>query len=106
MAYTNELKQLIKRVEATRPERLDKKRKGIEFPRMSLAEKENRLRKFHPSYKKGSLQELQVGPSKGYRVPPEIREILESWSRIDPDRVDLSRIAYETEVLVIGGGGA
>jgi len=106
MAYTTELKQIIKRVEATRPERLEKKRKGIEFPRMSLAEKENRLRKFHPSYKEGSLQELQVGPSKGYRVPPEICEILESWSRIDPDRVDLSRVVDETEVLVIGGGGA
>jgi len=106
MAYTYELKQLIRRVEATRPERLDKRRKGLEFPRMSLAEKENRLRKFHPSYKEGSLRELQVGPSKGYNVPPEICEILESWSRIDPDEVDLTRIAYETDVLIIGGGGA
>jgi len=106
MSYTYELKQLTKQVELTRPERLDKRRKGLEFSRMSLAEKESRLRKFHPSYKEGSLQELQVGPSRGYRVPPEICEILESWSRIDPDRVDLSRIAYETDVLVIGAGGA
>jgi succinate dehydrogenase / fumarate reductase flavoprotein subunit len=57
---------------------------------MSLAEKENRLRKFHPSYKEGSLQELQVGPSKGYSVPPEIWEILESWSRIEPKKTPLS----------------
>jgi succinate dehydrogenase/fumarate reductase flavoprotein subunit len=106
MAYTEELKRLIRRVEATRPERLEKNRKGLEFPRMSLAEKENRLRGFHPSYKEDSLKELQVGPSKGYRVPPEICEILESWSRIDPDRIDLSRIVYETDVLAIGGGGA
>lgn len=106
MSYTYELKQLTKQVELTRPERLDKRRKGLEFSRMSLAEKESRLRKFHPSYKEGSLQELQVGPSRGYRVPPEICEILESWSRVDPDRVDLSRIAYETDVLVIGAGGA
>jgi succinate dehydrogenase/fumarate reductase flavoprotein subunit len=73
---------------------------------MSLTEKENRLRMFHPSYKEGSLQELKVGPSKGYNVPPEICEILEAWSRIDPDRVDLSKVAYETDVLIIGGGGA
>ncbi len=106
MAYTNELKQLIKRVEATRPERLDKKRKGIEFIRMSLVEKEERLRRFHPSYKEGSLRELKVGPSKGYRLPPEICNILESWSRIDPDRINLSQAAYETDVLIIGGGGA
>ena len=106
MAYTYELKYLIKRVEETRPQRLSKKKGGWEFPRMSLAEKQNRLRMFHPSYKEGSSQELKIGPSKGYSVPPEICEILESWSRIDPDKVDLSRIALETDVLIIGGGGA
>ena len=106
MAYTNELKQLSKRVEATRPNRLAQKKEGWEFPKISLAEKENRLRMFHPSYKDGSLQELKIGPSKGYSVPPEICEILEAWSRIDPDRIDLSKISFETDVLIIGGGGA
>ena len=106
MAYTDELKQLIRRVEITRPERLAKKKEGWEFPRMSLAEKEDRLRRFHPSYKEGSLQELKIGPSKGYSIPPEICEILESWSRINPDRIDLSKVSYETDVLIIGGGGA
>ena len=63
MAYTDELKHLIQRVETTRPQRLAKKKEGWEFPRMSLTEKENRLRMFHPSYKEGLLQELKVGPS-------------------------------------------
>jgi hypothetical protein len=93
-------------VEGTRPRRLEEKRGGREFPGMSLAEKEDRLSQFHPSYKEGSLQELKMGPSKGYTVPPEICEILESWSRIDPDRIDLGKIDHETEVLIIGGGGA
>src|SRR4030042_3850903 len=106
MAYTYELKQLIRRVEKTRPQRLVRKKEGWEFPRMSLAEKEERLRKFHPSYKEGSLQELEVGSSKGYRLPPEICSILESWSRIDPDRINPAQAAYETDVLIIGGGGA
>jgi succinate dehydrogenase/fumarate reductase flavoprotein subunit len=106
MGYTEELKQLMKRVDETRPVRLAKKREGWEFPRMSLVEKENRLKEFHPSYKEGSLRELQVGPSKGYRVPPEICEVLESWSRIDPDKVDLSKVDFKTDVLIIGGGGA
>jgi hypothetical protein len=106
MAYTQELKQLIRRVEKTRPQRLVRKKEGWEFPRMSLAEKEERLRKFHLSYKEGSLQELKIGPSKGYSLPPEICEMLESWSRIDPDKVDLSKIAFETDVLIIGEGGA
>jgi succinate dehydrogenase/fumarate reductase flavoprotein subunit len=106
MAYTDDFNQLIKRVEATRPNRLAKKRGGWEFSKMSLAEKEDRLRMFHPSYKEGSLKELKVGASKGYGVPPEIGEILEAWSRIDPDRIDLSRDVLETDVLIIGGGGA
>jgi succinate dehydrogenase/fumarate reductase flavoprotein subunit len=106
MAYTSELKQLIKRVEETRPQRLDRRKEGLEFPGMSLAEKENRLKTFHPSSKEGSLQELKIGPSKGYRIPPEICDILEAWSRVDPDRIDLSKIAFETDVLIIGGGGA
>jgi hypothetical protein len=73
---------------------------------MTLAEKEDQLRQFHPSYKEESLRDLRVGPRKGYSVPPEICEILESWGRTDPDHVDLSRIARETDVLIIGGGGA
>jgi succinate dehydrogenase/fumarate reductase flavoprotein subunit len=106
MAYTDELKQLIKRVEKTRPQRLAKKKEGWEFPRMSLAEKENRLRMFHPSYKEGALRELRVGPSKGYSVAPEFGDVLEAWSRVDPDRINLTKVTYETDVLVIGGGGA
>lgn len=105
MAYTYELKQVIRRVEKTRPQKLVGKKEGWEFPRMSLAEKEERLRKFYPSYKEGSLQALKIGPSKGYAVPLEICEILESWSRIDLDHIDLSKIAYETDVLIIGGEG-
>ncbi|OGP73459.1 MAG: hypothetical protein A2V86_02410 [Deltaproteobacteria bacterium RBG_16_49_23] len=93
-------------MEQTRPLRLAKRGEDWEFPRMSLAEKEERLKRFHPSYKEGSLQELKVGPSKGYRLPPEFCSILESWSRIDPDRIDLSQVAYVTDVLIIGGGGA
>jgi hypothetical protein len=49
MAYAYELKPFIRRVEETRPERLSKRRAGWEFPKMSLAEKEDRLRKFRPS---------------------------------------------------------
>jgi len=60
MAYTHELQQMIKRAEATRADRLAKKREGWEFPKLSLAEKENRLKMFHPSYKEGALQELKI----------------------------------------------
>ena len=106
MSYTDEMKQLIKRVEETRSHRLAKRMEGWEFKRVTLAEKEERLRKYHPSYKDGALQELKVGPSKGYRIPPELCNILESWSRVNPDLIDLSKVDFETDVLIIGGGGA
>ena len=103
--YTPELKELIKKVEQTRPARVEAKKKGEEFPLLSLAEREERLT-FHPDYKKESRREIRVGPSKGYAISPEIVELLEARSRVDPDLIDLSEIEYETDVLIIGGGGA
>jgi succinate dehydrogenase/fumarate reductase flavoprotein subunit len=106
MPYTRELKELIKQVEATRPARVEKKRRGEEFPTLSLKEREERLRKYHPDFKEGSRREIRVGPSKGYSISPEIVDLLEAKSRVNPDVIDLNKIAYETDVLIIGGGGA
>ncbi|MBW2123566.1 MAG: FAD-binding protein, partial [Deltaproteobacteria bacterium] len=106
MSYTEELKRLIKRVEATRMARVERKRRGEEYPMLSLAEREERLRKYHPDFVEGARREIRVGPNKGYAISPEIADLLESRSRIDPDKVDLSRIDYETDVLILGGGGA
>jgi succinate dehydrogenase/fumarate reductase flavoprotein subunit len=61
---------------------------------------------YHPDYKQEGRRALAVGPSKGYRVAHEFADILEAWSRVQPDKVDLSAVAMETDVLVIGGGGA
>jgi succinate dehydrogenase / fumarate reductase flavoprotein subunit/L-aspartate oxidase len=106
MPYTQELKELIKKVEATRPERIEKKRRGEEFPPLSLKEREERLRKYHPDFVEGARKEIRVGPNKGYAISPEIVRLLEAKSRVNPDTIDLTKIAYETDVLIIGGGGA
>jgi succinate dehydrogenase / fumarate reductase flavoprotein subunit/L-aspartate oxidase len=106
MPYTSELKELIKRIEATRPARIEKKRKGEEFPLLSLKEREERLKKYHPDFKEGSRKEIRVGPNKGYAISPEIVELLEARSRVNPDVIDLNKVAYETDILVLGGGGA
>jgi succinate dehydrogenase / fumarate reductase flavoprotein subunit/L-aspartate oxidase len=103
--YPPELKRLIKKVEETRPARAERKRRGEEVPPLSLREREERL-KFHPDYKEDSRREITVGPNKGYAISPEIGELLEARSRVDPDQIDLSAIDYETDVLIIGGGGA
>jgi len=106
MPYTEELKNLIKAVEKTRPERLARKKRGEEFPRMSLDESEEILKKYHPDYIEEGRRELKVGPSKGYRIAHEFADLLEAWSRLEPDQIDLSRKDIETDVLIIGGGGA
>jgi succinate dehydrogenase / fumarate reductase flavoprotein subunit/L-aspartate oxidase len=106
MPYTSELKELIKKVEATRPARIEKKKRGEEFPLLSLKEREERLRKYHPDFKPGSRREIRVGPNKGYAISPEIVELLEAKSRVNPDLIDLTKVTYETDVLILGGGGA
>ncbi|MEW6139261.1 MAG: FAD-binding protein [Thermodesulfobacteriota bacterium] len=106
MGYPAELMELIKKVERTRPERVARKKAGEEFPALSLDERKVRLEKYHPDYRPDALRELKVGPSKGYSLAQEVADQFEARSRVDPDKIDLNEIHYETDVLVIGGGGA
>jgi succinate dehydrogenase / fumarate reductase flavoprotein subunit/L-aspartate oxidase len=106
MPYTQELKELIKRVEATRMARVGRKQRGEEYPTLSLQEREERLKKHHPDFVKGARREIRIGPNRGYAISPEIADLLEARSRVDPDRIDLSRIDHERDILILGGGGA
>ena len=83
MPYTPELKELIKRVEATRAERVERKKRGEEVPFLSLDERKQRLN-FHPDFKEEGRRPLQVGPSKGYAIAHEIADVLEATSRVAP----------------------
>ncbi len=106
MPYPEEFKNLIKRVEKTRPRRIAGKKKGIEFPMMTLEQDQELLKKFHPDYREEGRRELKVGPSKGYRVAHEFADLIEARSRVAPDLVELSRVDIVTDILIIGGGGA
>lgn len=106
MPYTDEMKELIKKVEATRPQRIEMSRKNEHFPDLHLEEREKVLKMFHPDYMEEGRQAVKVGPNKGDVYPEEVVDFLESKSRIDPAKVDLSKADYETDVLVLGGGGA
>ncbi len=98
--YPPEMRESIRLVEATRPRRLTET-----FPAMSLEEREAILRKFHPDYKEETFRAIRVGVSKGQRMPVELADVVEGRPHIGPD-FDLSCPAAETDVLVIGGGGA
>ncbi len=105
MPYPNELKELIKIVESTRAERVERKKNNEEVPFLSLDEREEMLRN-HPDFKEEGRRELMVGPSKGYKIAHEMCDLLEAYSRVKPEDVDLSEPDYETDVLILGGGGA
>jgi succinate dehydrogenase / fumarate reductase flavoprotein subunit/L-aspartate oxidase len=100
------MKELIKRVEATRPARVAMARRGENFPALSLEERAVVLEKFHPDYQKDGRRAVRVGPDKGISLPDEVATMLESRSMLRPEKVDLSTADFDTDVLILGGGGA
>lgn len=105
--YPEYMKPSLDKVAQSRNERFElaKSSKPV-FPPMSAEEREEVLRKFHPDYKPESRRKIRVGPNKGELITTEVADILESHSRISSDIFDLSLPDYETDVLIIGGGGA
>ncbi len=101
MPYPECMQESLNRVETTRARRLKES-----MLRMSLAEKQQMLEGFHPDYRAESFRALSVGANKGDRVPHELADLLEARSRIDPAAFNLDRIDYDTDVLILGGGGA
>jgi succinate dehydrogenase/fumarate reductase flavoprotein subunit len=99
--YPAHIEESIRKVETTRERRLKET-----FPRLSDEEKTPLLHKFHPDFIKEGMRELLAGPNKGDRTPKELAELLEGNSRLDPDKVDLNKIDYDVDVLIIGCGGA
>lgn len=99
--YTPQMKELIKIVEKTRPQRV-----GVHYPRMTPEERQEVLRKFHPDFIEEGFRVLKVGVNKGDRVPQELADLIEARSRIENVELDLGKIDYDVDVLVIGGGGA
>jgi succinate dehydrogenase / fumarate reductase flavoprotein subunit len=99
--YTPALRESIERVEATRPARLQET-----WPMMTPAEKQEVLRKYHPDYKPEGMRELRVGPAKGMRTPHELADLLEGHSLLRTASLDLENVDYDTDVLIIGAGGA
>ncbi|MCK5127128.1 MAG: FAD-binding protein [candidate division Zixibacteria bacterium] len=105
MPYPEELKRLIKVVESTREERVERKKRNEEVPFLNLDERGEMLQN-HPDVKEEGRREVKVGPSKGYRIAHEMADVLEAKSRVNPADIDLSKVDFETDILIIGGGGA
>ncbi|MCM1528919.1 MAG: FAD-binding protein [Alistipes sp.] len=78
----------------------------LEPRRMTADEKDALLAQFHPDYKQDEFTVLSAGVNKGEKVPTQLAALLQGKSRISAADVDLSSPDYETDVLIIGGGGA
>ncbi len=77
-----------------------------DFPATELSIDESLLlEKFHPDHRQETITTLQVGPNKGDRCHKQVAKILQADSRIDATDLAGARIK-ETDILVIGGGGA
>jgi succinate dehydrogenase/fumarate reductase flavoprotein subunit len=105
--YPEYMHESLKKVEQTRPKRLELEKSGEPvFPPMTAEEREDVLTRFHPDYKPDARRKIRMGPNKGEELTTEIADMLEAHSRIMPGLFDLTDPDYETDVLIIGGGGA
>ncbi len=99
--YSEKLQASLRLVEGAREQNII-----FEPDRMSAKQKEELLLTYHPDYKTDEFDTLKIGPNKGERVPKELCAILQAHSRINANSVDLTKPDYDTDVLIIGGGGA
>ena len=85
--FTPDMLESIKKVEATRAERMSK-----EPRRMTAEEKSELLKAYHPDYRPEGFKEIKIGPNKGQKAPVELTDLLHSNSRLLNENIDLSKI--------------
>ena len=101
MAYSEEMLESIKKVEANREYNA-----ALEPTRLTAEEKEAVLNEYHPDHIASQFAELKIGPNKGEKAPLELVELLQGKSRINAADIDLTKPDFTSDVLIIGGGGA
>jgi succinate dehydrogenase / fumarate reductase flavoprotein subunit len=99
--YPEYMMESIKKVEEKRAANIEK-----EMAAMTLEEREAILKKFHPDYMDESKREVKVGTDKGKKMYNGIVDLIEAMPILDPKDVDLSKIDYDVDLLIVGGGGA
>ena len=107
--YPDYLAGLLREVERTRPKRLELALSGEPvYPPMNAEERADVLAKYHPDFSPGAKRIARVGTSKGEELTTEVAVLLEAHSMIEPKLMELGlrEPDYETDLLIIGGGGA
>jgi succinate dehydrogenase / fumarate reductase flavoprotein subunit len=101
MGYPDYMRESIDMVTATRPQRL-----GVTYPRLTMEEADQVLQGYHPDFLEDQKREVRIGPNKGDSANHEFVNVLEAHPAINPEDVDLSRVDWDVDVLIVGGGGA
>jgi hypothetical protein len=101
MGYPEPMNQSVERLEETREFRLKQK-----ISLLTLQEKNQLLREFHPDYRDGAHRPVRIGVNKGDMMVKELADLLESRSLLEPREIDLQEISISVDALVIGSGGA
>lgn len=99
--YNKEMLESMEKVAKNREENA-----VLEPRRMTADEKDTLLATFHPDYKQEEFDVLAIGPNKGEKVPVELAALLQAHSRIKSGDINLDKVDYDVDVLIIGGGGA
>ncbi|HHD83013.1 MAG TPA: succinate dehydrogenase/fumarate reductase flavoprotein subunit, partial [Bacteroidetes bacterium] len=97
--YPEYMRESIKLVEKTRNKRLNTLPK-----QMTMEERDEVLRTYHPDYVEGGKRAIRIGQNKGDIAPNEVVDLLEAYPVIEPDELNLNEIDYDVDILIIGGG--
>ena len=105
--YPDYMAESLRKVAQTRPARLELARKPDPvYPPMTAQERLAVLEGFHPDYEPSARRPVRVGPNRDETLTTEVAELLESHSWLRSEQVDLKKPDFETDLLIIGGGGA
>ena len=99
--YPDYMQESLRKVAASRIDRIGKR-----HPSMTPEERQLVLEQYHPDWKMDQKRELKVGQNTGFIMPHEVVNILEAHSIVDTSKIDLSKIDYDVDILIIGAGGA
>jgi len=99
--YPEYMMKSIKKVEKNR-----KKNMSHPVKPMSMKEREEMLKNYHPDYMEDTKRKIKIGVDKGNIFYNGIADLLEAKSVLNPKDIDLSKIDYDVDLLIVGGGGA
>ena len=92
--YGNYLDEAAKIVAEKRAEDLK-----FEHVRLTADEKDQLLKEYHPDRIASQFVELKIGPNKGQKAPIELAEMLQAKPRLEPEKIDLSKLGKNVTKL-------